>query len=147
MSARREAVERVSANHGAITKFAARGAGRKGIPPVMAPLADPNAVPSDEVEGSVGAVLRLVCMALLEGTDKLDATMDEVAKAIVTEAEGDSKKEYSDGVVASLAYLRDRVGVPRDMKLPAARFLRAQLNWSIDKILAAQKQATSSSSS
>lgn len=37
-------------------------------------------------------------------------------------------------VVASAAYLRDRVGVPRDLKLPAARQLRAHLNWLIDSL-------------
>lgn len=37
-------------------------------------------------------------------------------------------------VVASAAYLRDRVGVPRDLKLPAARQLRAHLNWLIDAL-------------
>ena len=32
---------------------------------------------------------------------------------------------------ACLAYLRDRVGVPRDMPAPAAAALRAHLNWAI----------------
>jgi glutathione S-transferase len=44
---------------------------------------------------------------------------------------------FVQGVVASLQYVRDRVGVPRDMTLPAARQLRAVLNWAIDAL---QKQ-------
>jgi glutathione S-transferase len=124
----------VSANHGAIVKFAARGAGRAGFPPVAAPLADPNATPSEAVQGAVDSALRIICAALLDGTEKQDAAMLGIAKTIVEK--GDN--EFATGVVDSLSYLRDRIGVPRDMKLPAARQLRAHLNWSIGKILDVQ---------
>ena len=133
-AAKREAVERLTFNHEAIVKFAARGAGKKGMPPVMAPLADPNATPSQAVQSSVDTVLKTVSLALLEGTDKLEETMAKIAEIAVSEG-GD---DFVGGLVASLSYLRDRVGVPRDMRLPAARQLRAHLNWAIGIILKAQ---------
>ena len=135
-AARREAVERVSANWSAIVTFAARGAGRKGMPPVSAPLADPNATPNTAVQGAVSSVLRVVCAALLEGSveESHDATMVVIGQTIVKEG----GSEFATSVINSLAYLRDRIGVPRDMKLPAARQLRAHLNWAIGTILEAQ---------
>ena len=40
-------------------------------------------------------------------------------------------------MVPALAYLRNRVCVPRDLPLPAARQFRAHLNWAIDTLQAA----------
>jgi len=132
-AARREAVERLTYNHHALVKFATRGAGRKGMPPYSAVLSDPNAVGEDAVQGGVDACLRLVSLALLnDGVgEEEENSMEKVAQAVVDEGGVD----YADGVVKSLVYLRDRVGVPRDMRLPAARELRARLNWAIGKIL------------
>jgi len=135
-AAKREAVERVTANYEAIVKFAARGAGKKGMPPVMAPLADPNAVPSEGVQAGVDTVLRIVNLAMLEGRDKHEASMKKVAETAVREG----GQEYTDGLVASIVYLRMRVGVPRDMKLPAARQFRAHLNWAIKALLDAKNK-------
>jgi glutathione S-transferase len=133
-AARREAVERVSFNHEAIVNFAARGAGKKGFRSYGAPLADPMATPNETVQGGVSAALSLVCMSMLEGHHQHDAAMDQMVAAIVR----DGGEDYTRGVTASLVYLRDRVGVPRDMRLPAARQLRAHLNWAIGKMLANQ---------
>lgn len=130
-AARREAVERISSNHDAIVKFACRGAGTKGFPNFGAQLSDPNAVPNEALESSVDTCLRTICSALLsDSVDGYDAEMGTIAKVIVAEG----GKEYTSGVNDSLAYFRDRIGVPRDMRLPAARQLRAHLNWSIVKI-------------
>jgi glutathione S-transferase len=130
--ANREAVERVSANHQAIVKFAARGAGKPGIPPVSAPLADPNAQSNEAVQGAVDACFRVVMMAILtESTEQYNDKMQQL-KSVMAQEGG---KEYVQAVVDSLAYVRDRVGVPRDMKLPAARLLRAHLNWAIDHLV------------
>lgn len=133
-TAKREAVERLSANHMAVVKFAARGAGKKGMPPVMAPLADPRASPSEAIQTGVDAILQTVSLALLEGHEKHVGTMEKLADAMVREGGID----YADGIIASVTYLRDRVGVPRDMKLPAARQLRAYLNWSLSLMLKAR---------
>lgn len=104
------------------------------MPPYMAPLSDPNAKPNGAVQKPVDQCIRIVCEALLDGnTKKHDAQMEDIARALASEGE----KDYAGGVIASLAYFRDRIGVPRDMKLPAARQLRAHLNWSIGKLLEA----------
>ncbi|KAL7483602.1 hypothetical protein ACHAW6_009247 [Cyclotella cf. meneghiniana] len=126
--ARREAVERVSKNHEAIVKFACRGAGKEGFPRYGAPLSDPNAVSNEAAQPFVDVVLRVVCSKLLSNdATKCDETMDEVVSLW--------KKEGGDEVIEmtakSLEYMRDRVGVPRDMRMPAARQLRANLNWAI----------------
>jgi glutathione S-transferase len=130
-AARREAVERVSANSEAIVKFAARGAGTKGFPSYGAPLSDPNAASNEAVQPSVDHMMRLVCSALLDGTEAHQTQLEEAASILAK----DGGKDFASAVVASLSYMRDRVGVPRDMKLPAARQLRAHLNWAIGGIL------------
>jgi glutathione S-transferase len=67
------------------------------------------------------------------------AGLRAVAHALLT-GTGSSTLKVGNGphageeTVASLSYLRDRVGVPRDLPLPAARQLRAHLNWAIHSL-------------
>lgn len=121
--AKREAAERLTFNHENIVRFAARGASGPGFPPVSAELSDPNAKPSEGALPLVDAALRHVTHALLQSPE-------------------DAKAKLSEGIDArtaavTLGYLRDRISVPRDMGYPAARQLRAHLNWAIEELGAA----------
>lgn len=129
-----EAVERLSANHEAVVKFAARGGSKQGFSFFSAPLADPTAVSNESVHASVDAILRIVMLSILGSTDKANDSIETVSATF--ETKGGAK--FTEQVVDSLIYLRDRIGVPRDMKLPAARLLRAHLNWAIGRLLNTQ---------
>eukprot|EP00889_Picochlorum_renovo_P000556 jgi/Picre1/27586/NNA_000551.t1 len=94
------------------------------------PLADPTAIPNMEYEEQVDAALRHVAHVMLTGMVE-QGQHDGTGISTMPSGKGvvDAR-----GVPPSLAYLRDRVGVPRDMPLPAARQLRAHLNWMIDHV-------------
>ena len=124
---RLRAAAKLVGNHSAVTKFALRGVGQPGDRPVTAPLSDPTAKPGLEFEAEVDAALRHVAHALLKGTA---GAADDPYPVPIVDAGGMNARP----VVPSLMYLRDRVGVPRDMPLPAARQLRAHLQWFIDAL-------------
>lgn len=58
--------------------------------------------------------------------------MNRVMSEKVMQEDVSKEKGRAENVTASLEYLRDRIGVPRDLPLPAARQLRAHLNWFTD---------------
>ena len=119
--AKHEAAYKLIANSANIVKFACRGMGEPGRKQFGAPLADPYAVPNLNYESRVDECLRKVAQALIEGT----AEPSEPSSNTSSEAKSVRK---------CLAYLRDRVGVPRDMSYPAAMQLRAHLNWCADSL-------------
>jgi glutathione S-transferase len=114
-----------------IAKFASRGGpnGAKNMRKTFqAQLADPYAEPDVELQPIVDAALRVVCVAL---TDVASSTPPDLHVSTLRNAVPSDKVE---GVAACLIYLRDRVGVPRDLPLASARYLRAYLNWGIDTL-------------
>ena len=119
-----EAARRVIENRVNVVRFAARGCGQEGRPGYSAPLSDPNARPGEEHIPAVDEALRIVVDAMMRTEDDVPSS-DAVTRGDVFAAAP---------AVKSLAYLRDRVGVPRDMSYPAARQFRAYLNWAIDAL-------------
>ena len=117
-------------NHTPVVRFALRGVGSPGSRPVSAPLSDPTATPGMEHEAQVDAALRHVAHLMLTGKVQ-DGSHNTVN---ISRDSSDDGVVSADGVPLSLGYLRDRVGVPRDMPLPAARQFRAHLNWMIDHV-------------
>ncbi|GFR39728.1 hypothetical protein Agub_g209 [Astrephomene gubernaculifera] len=134
---RLEAAARLVGNHEAVVRFALRGPGRPGPRPVLAPLSDPSAQPALEHWRQADAALRHVAHALLAGVEAKQASQQALQTFASTPSTPSSQEALSgEAVVAAARYLRDRVGVPRDMRFPAARQLRAHLNWLIDSITA-----------
>lgn len=66
-----EAAMKLLGNHENVIKFACRGAGKKGSKTFQAPLADPYAVPADDMIDNFGIALRHVVHALLQGYDSV----------------------------------------------------------------------------
>jgi len=135
------AVWKLSNNGSNISKFAARGGpdGSKNVRKTFgAELADPYAKSDTTFIDTVDQVLRIVATSMIIGNNDNENNEQnqepnsipgsEFASLVQNSVPADKKK----GVIASLEYLRDRIGVPRDLPLASARYLRAYLNWAID---------------
>eukprot|EP00798_Chlamydomonas_sp_ICE-L_P031719 gene31719-6917_t len=109
---RLEAAAALIRNSGPIARFALRGPGKPGPKEYMCPLADPQAIPALEYEAAMDVALRHVAHALL-------ASMGGSGMPSAT-------------IIEACEYLNTRIGVPRDMRMPAARQLRAHINWAAD---------------
>jgi len=103
----------------------------QGRDPFMAPLTGPNATSNTAVEVGVDKVLQFVALSVLRG---ISSDFEDKLVQLKAIAVAENDVYARDGIIASLEYLRDRIGVPRDIRYPAARQLRAHLNWAI-KIL------------
>ena len=123
---RRQAAALLARNTDAIARFAARGCRtprKRERDRTAAPLADADVIDVPEAAlPAIDALLRLVAARLLADED---ATRDSVDAAAATAA----RSVPTAPAHAAMAYLRDRVGVPRDADHPVAHELRCGLNW------------------
>ncbi|KAH8098798.1 glutathione S-transferase [Aureococcus anophagefferens] len=131
-TARRAAAAALAGNAEACVRFAARGcrrATRRKTARGKAPLADPDVVSVPGV-ARPSTRCRIVVARLLadEGADALAADAARVLPAAPA--------------AAAMAYLRDRVGVPRDMPHAEAHELRRALAWLHDVLLGADLKRT-----
>jgi len=123
---RRQAAALLARNTDDIVRFAARGCRaptKRMRDRTMAPLADADVVDVPEAAlPAVDALLRLVAARLLADDDATRASVDDAAAAA-------ARSIPVAPAAAAMAYLRDRVGVPRDANHPVAHELRCCLNW------------------
>ncbi|CAG9467780.1 unnamed protein product [Pedinophyceae sp. YPF-701] len=129
-----EAASRMLANREHILPFCCRGMGEVGEHKLTAHLSDPTAQPAMEFAPDVDAAMRHVTHLLLLGDPGAKQASDAPMFPPSTAPRGERMRRAGAAAVC-LAYLRDRVGVPRDLTYPGARQLRAHLNWAIDQLL------------
>jgi glutathione S-transferase len=137
VACRNMAAWKLASNGMNVAKFASRG-GPKGAKNIrktfQAPLADPYAEPDVNIQPTVDAALRVVCAALMDTSLSSSSSSSLVSDIYATSLRQVVPLTEVEGVSSSFRYLRDRIGVPRDLPLASARYLRAYLNWGIDTL-------------
>ena len=108
-----------------------RALGRPGVE-YRSPLADPYNELDEWAAPEVDAAYRYLLLALLRGHEAVEPLVREDKAKADAKYTGKDVEKARARTVACLEYLRDRIGVPRDMSLPEARQLRGYLNWLID---------------
>lgn len=133
-NAAKEAATKLIEGNEKIVAFSARGAGIAGLPAASAPLADPAATPNASILPAVDLLLRHVANSLLNKKSN-SGWLSPVAMMsagtsssdLLQEAVGTLDKVSTQALADCLDYLRERIGVPRDMTYPAAQELRKVL--------------------
>lgn len=84
---------------------------------------DPYSFTKEELVPVIDSYLRRIALSILTTTDK-----DTGSNSNIIIPEMETPKQLIDAVYDCLSYLRDRVGVPRDMGVHAAKQLRSHIN-------------------
>ena len=85
-------------------------------------------------------LLRYITHALLDGytsVPHLQVSLDTSSSSSNDgnkKNDSESSEETKQNLIKSLLYLKDRIGVPRDLSYPAARQFRAYLNWVAEQL-------------
>ena len=131
-SARREVARNILGNQASkceplyLAKFCARAlsGGKMKGPSVDAPMSDPNLCSNEQYVPLLDGALRHIVHHMLSCSDE-DPYYPSLPKQLLP----DSAKS---GVKTGLEYLRDRISVPRDMSVHAAKQFRSHINLFID---------------
>ena len=94
----------------------------------QAALVDPYAEPNLELYSDMDVCLRVLTWALLTDYTSISPIANFVSESTI-------QVSVMEGLLKSLVYLRQRIGVPRDMSYPAARQFRAHITWLMEKQL------------
>eukprot|EP01038_Epipyxis_sp_PR26KG_P004638 gene4638-6519_t len=125
MVAKREVVRNIIGNHDAIVKFCTRAVSKTRIgETVSAPLCDPGLQPNDSYIPYVDAAMRYTIHLLLLSS----INYENDSKTNINYNPPIIPNAIRSDIQSCLLYLRDRVGVPRDMSIHAAKQLRSYLN-------------------
>lgn len=123
-----EAAWELVRNHGALARYGCRaiggdvGAWSQGDP-YRSPLADPGAATNESLAEAVDVLLLAIATALFRQNPEL--AKGQAREAVAAAGPG-SRVGFV--VAACLEYILLRIGVPRDMSMPAAKCLRAYLS-------------------
>jgi glutathione S-transferase len=136
--ASRDAARRAVMNRAKLVRFAARGAvivqDGRGPRAVSAPLSDPGMRSEEVIVPAVDAALRCALADMLRLSSPSPSPQALLVPAMpvmplsgAANLNTDSDAVLATQVAASLAYLRDRIGVPRDMTPHAAQQMRQSI--------------------
>ena len=104
---------------------------------------DPNAIPDETFTPYVDCALRHITQSLLRGSElpsddmnfQYKTLLESLSRSIIPDTVTNPSVFWPEEQVSTcLVYVRDRVSVPRDMSVHAARLFRSHINLFLEAI-------------